>query len=139
MALLSTILTLLTVLSSFSSTAAGKPKHEHPLFPYEENPLTDEGYEKLIRDKGAKSKARLFAFDDGSPPDPDRLKSGACRVFPGDKDWPSLSTWETFDKLLGGALIKTVPIAASCYKNLGLYDEAKCAVVREKIIDPYFK
>lgn len=45
----------------------------------------------------------------------DCLKSGACRVFPGDEAWPSQETWDTFGKLLGGVLIKTVPIAALCY------------------------
>lgn len=50
-----------------------------------------------------------------------------CRVLPGDWNYPKPSTWATFDALLSGALIKTTPIAAPCYKSSGVYDEDKCA------------
>ncbi|KAF4336915.1 isoamyl alcohol oxidase [Fusarium beomiforme] len=50
-----------------------------------------------------------------------------CKTFPGDRNWPSSSVWKLFDLVTGGSLIKTVPIAAPCYKNLRVYDEASIA------------
>ncbi|KAH1499829.1 hypothetical protein KXV92_002209 [Aspergillus fumigatus] len=38
-------------------------------------------------------------------------------------------TWELFDLLLGGALVKTVPLAASCYSAWSEYDAAEFEVV----------
>ncbi|KAG0154026.1 hypothetical protein PDIDSM_1405 [Penicillium digitatum] len=51
---------------------------------------------------------------------------GKCKVLPGDHQWPSQSTWSALDDLLGGALIKTVPLAASCYSSWPEYDSAEC-------------
>ncbi|KAF2028117.1 FAD/FMN-containing isoamyl alcohol oxidase-like protein MreA [Setomelanomma holmii] len=56
-------------------------------------------------------------------------RSGACKTFPGDWNYPIPAVWSIFDLLLGGALIKTIPVAAPCYKNFGVYDAAKCADV----------
>jgi hypothetical protein len=36
------------------------------------------------------------------------------------------STWNLFNVLLGGALIKTVPESAICYREWGLYDDLQC-------------
>lgn len=49
-----------------------------------------------------------------------------CKTYPGDALWPSTELWEEFDILLGGALIKTVPLASPCYHDYGNYDEARC-------------
>jgi hypothetical protein len=49
-----------------------------------------------------------------------------CKTFPGDALWPSEPVWKLLDLITGGALIKTVPIGASCYDNFGVYDEARC-------------
>lgn len=108
-----------------------------PLFRYEEESLTEDELQRLIETTAVADDAHLFTFDDGSAVDPDRLKSGACKVFPGDSQWPSQSTWDTFDKLLGGALIKTVPLAAPCYHNLGVYDAEKCQAVRDSFSNQY--
>lgn len=56
-------------------------------------------------------------------------RSGVCKTFPGDLNYPKSLIWSVFDLLLGGALIKTTPIAAPCYESSGVYDEAKCADV----------
>ncbi|KAF5026999.1 hypothetical protein F66182_873 [Fusarium sp. NRRL 66182] len=53
--------------------------------------------------------------------------SAKCKNFPGDALWPSDSIWRLLDLFTGGALIKTVPIGASCYNNLGAYDKARCS------------
>ncbi|KAF4973619.1 hypothetical protein FSARC_159 [Fusarium sarcochroum] len=52
--------------------------------------------------------------------------SQKCKTFPGYHYWPGDSVWRLFDRITGGALIKTVPIAASCYDNFGVYDKTRC-------------
>lgn len=119
--------------------AAQKEKeHTHPLFEYETTSLTEESLQRLIDKAGAGASAPLFAFDDGSTEHPSTPKSN-CKAFPGDAEWPSQHTWKTFRKLLGGALIETLPIGAPCYKNLGVYDAKKCSEVRDSFADPYFQ
>ncbi|VBB76586.1 Putative protein similar of AD/FMN-containing dehydrogenases of Aspergillus oryzae [Podospora comata] len=54
---------------------------------------------------------------------------GDCKVFPGDRAWPSRLSWTVFNLLTGGALIETVPIGAVCYPNSGVYNAAKCQYV----------
>ncbi|KAI0460429.1 putative 6-hydroxy-D-nicotine oxidase [Xylaria acuta] len=49
-----------------------------------------------------------------------------CKTYPGDLLWPLQPVWKIFNLLTGGALIKTVPIGAACYKNSGHYDADKC-------------
>ncbi|KAI1866703.1 uncharacterized protein JN550_007556 [Neoarthrinium moseri] len=66
------------------------------------------------------------------------LDSGECRTFPGEADWPSDQEWDSFDDLLGGALIPTVPIGAPCYQNWGVFDKEKCAAVTKNFPNPYF-
>ncbi|KAF5602541.1 isoamyl alcohol oxidase [Fusarium pseudocircinatum] len=54
-----------------------------------------------------------------------------CKTFPGDFLWPKEPVWKLLDLITGGALIKTVPIAASCYDNLGVYDKTRCSYVTD--------
>lgn len=54
-------------------------------------------------------------------------RTRSCKTFPGDWNYPKSLLWSGLDLLLGGALIKTTPVAAPCYKSSGVYDEAKCA------------
>lgn len=55
--------------------------------------------------------------------------STSARSSPTNILWPSKRTWELFDLLLGGALVKTVPLAASCYSAWSEYDAAEFEVV----------
>lgn len=69
----------------------------------------------------------LFAFPDNSTTgDVKRSISDSCKTFPGDLLWPIPVVWKVFDLLTGGALIKTVPIGAACFKKSGHYDATKC-------------
>lgn len=52
--------------------------------------------------------------------------SGECKTYPGDSNWPNYTTWNDLDVLLGGALIKTKPVASSCYPGWGDYNETHC-------------
>lgn len=62
-----------------------------------------------------------------------------CKVFPGDADWPSPITWKVLDILTGGALIKTVPLAAPCYSDWPEYNPAKCASITSQWSDPHLQ
>lgn len=61
----------------------------------------------------------LFTFGNAYTADAPAIaaKRSACKVFPGDAAWPSDRVWDIFNELLGGALIKTKPIASSCYND----------------------
>ncbi|KAI2716241.1 CAZyme family AA7 [Penicillium roqueforti] len=100
---------------------AGQASAGAPLFDSEKVQLTDREIAKLNRQQSA-----LVKFGDSNGTDKTTLSSGQCKVFPGDRYWPSQSAWSTLDNLLGGALIKTVPLAASCYSSWPEYDSAEC-------------
>ncbi|KAG7405878.1 FAD-linked oxidoreductase ZEB1 [Fusarium oxysporum f. sp. rapae] len=42
--------------------------------------------------------------------------------------WLKEPVWELLNLITGGALVKTVPIAASCYDSLGVYNKARCRI-----------
>jgi hypothetical protein len=101
------------------------------LFSVEAVQLTDEGLRAASAQANSSTDVlTLFGFEDSiSAANTRRLaqRSGGCKVFPGDWNYPSSLVWNIFDSLLGRALIKTTPVAAPCYKDFGVYDEAKCA------------
>jgi hypothetical protein len=104
------------------------------LFKSETVQLTDEVLREIdAQADGADVLALVgFEIDTDSALASQSRHSGACKVFPGDKNYPQPETWSLFDGLLGGALIKTIPIAAPCYKSSGVYDEVKCADVSNR-------
>lgn len=87
-------------------------------FPYENITLTD---------NDVKANPNL-AFGSLSSPISCPTSPSGCKIFPGDSQWPSLSTWATFNTTLGGALIKGSPPALACYN--GTYDAAQCTEVK---------
>lgn len=118
-------------LLSGSLVEAGLPKakqqsqlesRDAALFGYEESYLDEEDAYSLF-----------------SSHDTPVLSSGECRTYPGDEAWPSQSDWNTFNDELGGALIPTIPVAAPCYNDWGVYDEEECAAVTANFSDPYFQ
>ncbi|KAJ6120512.1 hypothetical protein N7523_004792 [Penicillium sp. IBT 18751x] len=52
----------------------------------------------------------------------------ACKCFPGDDCWPSVSTWNSFNASIGGRLIRTVPLATPCHTPN--YDGDKCEMLK---------
>lgn len=90
-----------------------------PLFDFETIQLTDQVIGKL-----SQNQSLLVGFGNNTT---NTIPSGSCKVFPGDQQWPSHSSWSTLNNLLDGALIKTVPLAASCYSSWPQYDSEKCA------------
>jgi hypothetical protein len=103
------------------------------LFPVEAVQLTDEVLKVADSQTEEVDVLALFGFQnstDTTTAAARRAKrSGACKAFPGDWNYPKSLVWSIFDLLLGGALIKTTPVAAPCYKTSvwNDYDEAKCA------------
>lgn len=85
-----------------------------PYFPDEAVQLTPD----VLTNLTALNLTGVDMFDFGSTDDAvAKRASAACKVFPGDKAWPSDLIWTVFDLLLGGALIKTTPLAAPCYSG----------------------
>lgn len=55
----------------------------------------------------------------------------SCRCFPGDSCWPTTAEWTSFNESVGGRLVATVPIAASCHHSaLAPYDASTCEDLR---------
>lgn len=97
------------------------------LFNYEQLQFTDDVLANL---DSVGANAKLFDFGNSvSNASTTRSLSGECKTFPGDELWPSTNIWNSLDMLLGGALIKTVPLASPCYQNWGNYDADLCDVV----------
>ncbi|PYH42964.1 FAD-binding domain-containing protein [Aspergillus saccharolyticus JOP 1030-1] len=71
----------------------------------------------------------LFNFGDANLSLP---AVGTCKVYPGDAAWPSTSQWSVFNQALGGALIKTVPLAATCYPAWSeYYNQTACEEISD--------
>ncbi|KAF2195140.1 FAD-binding domain-containing protein [Zopfia rhizophila CBS 207.26] len=49
-----------------------------------------------------------------------------CKIFPGDKEWPSEAEWAKLNETIGGALIRPVPHAAVCHESWPQYDAEAC-------------
>ncbi|KAJ8108141.1 hypothetical protein OPT61_g8375 [Boeremia exigua] len=106
------------------------------LFEVEAVQLTEEVLQEISAQTSDTDLLALVGFGDDTDSDVATLsrRDGACKTFPGDGNYPKPTTWSTFDRLLGGALIKTTPIAAPCYKSSGVYYEAKCADISARFM-----
>ncbi|KAF2752156.1 FAD-binding domain-containing protein [Sporormia fimetaria CBS 119925] len=124
-------LLLFSLLPTIATSSAIKFSHL-PLFEYETHQLTDEFLSTLTPDIRA-----LVAFGSASDSLPPKNTS-ACKVFPGDTNWPSPAVWTALNTTLNGALISTVPAASPCYTNWGNYNADTCAAVTKNFTNPYF-
>jgi hypothetical protein len=108
------------------------------LLPAEELQLTDDLLASLT--DAELTNITYFQFDDDEPIQTRRSLGrrffGKCKTYPGDLLWPVPVAWKVFDLLLGGALIKTVPIGSPCYDSgLGTSDDAACTALNAKWSD----
>ncbi|KZL80828.1 fad-dependent monooxygenase [Colletotrichum incanum] len=55
----------------------------------------------------------------------------ACKTTPFDATWPNTEEWNAFNQSLGGALLKTQPVASSCYENNPFNSTLSCDEVDE--------
>ncbi|PVH95572.1 FAD-binding domain-containing protein [Periconia macrospinosa] len=61
----------------------------------------------------------------------------ACRCFIGDSCWPTESEWKSFNATIGGRLLQTTPIAASCHESsLASYNLTSCELLRGAWYNP---
>lgn len=104
-----------------------------PLFENEQMQLTDHALSNLHQNHSA-----LFAFGKNESSLSTRSR-GECKVFPGDRWWPSHFVWSLFDEFSGGALIKTVPLAASCYSSWPEYDSNECSTITSEWTNSYLQ
>ena len=77
----------------------------------------------------------LFGFADSaqSKSNSDPPDQPQCKAYPGTPEWPSETAWKAFDQLLGGTLIKTIPLAAPCFRSWpSVQDNATCAQIKSK-------
>lgn len=79
-----------------------------------------------------------FNFGDGEAAIEKRT-ARSCKVFPGDRAWPSDLTWFLLDLLMGGALLDGVPAAAPCNTHWPQYDAAKCNEITTAWTTPQYQ
>ncbi|RMJ17573.1 hypothetical protein CDV36_002767 [Fusarium kuroshium] len=101
------------------------------LLPEESKQLTDDVLFNLT-DLGL-TNISYFYYDEASSVQ--RRSLGQCKTYPGDLFWPHKIAWQVFDLLVGGALIKTTPLASPCYDDFGNRDAAKCEAINSKWTD----
>ncbi|KAL4908689.1 hypothetical protein BDW74DRAFT_188589 [Aspergillus multicolor] len=80
------------------------------------------------------SKASLFSFGSTTT---HVDNSSLCKPFPGDSTWPSGATWSALDQVTGGALMKGVPRASTCYSG-PTYDATDCEYLTSQWTNSYF-
>lgn len=80
-----------------------------------------------------------FANTSSSSTTTKRGYSASCKTLPGDAAWPPHLVWSVLDLLLGGALIKSVPVAAPCYSDWAQYDPDQCSTITAQWNSPQFQ
>ncbi|KAJ5957683.1 FAD linked oxidase N-terminal [Penicillium viridicatum] len=117
-----------TSLAPAATTVTASANTADPLFHNERVQLT----EGVLSDVSAvlqnSTIANMFAFA-SNPTTIKRSVHHGCKSMPGDFWWPVKPIWDVFNILLGGSLIKTVPLASYCYPDWPQYDAAKCASI----------
>lgn len=127
-AILGAVSATVTVPSTLSPAATTIISTATPsLFSSEAVQLTQDVLDIVAANIGNTTISDLFAFDTNSSISTRKAK--VCKLLPGDALWPVSLVWDIFDILLGGALIKTTPLAAVCYPDWPQYDAAKCASI----------
>lgn len=72
--------------------------------------------------------------------------ASSCRAIPGDSTWPSVSSFNSLNSSIGGQLIASKPLAASCHlkstaqdksKPYNSYDAKMCSYVNSNWGAPY--
>lgn len=112
------------------------PRSSDNAFLSETSPLTDNVLTHLRR--LISSDISLFRFANSSTTQ--LPASGDCKTYPNDPEWPKDATWNDLNSLLGGALIKTKPVASYCYQGWEDCDEVQCEwLTANWVNDSYFQ
>lgn len=120
------------LLTTPGQSAAATSQAGTPWFQYETVQLTEASLAHL-------NKSQSAPFTSGNGSHLSSRSTGKCKTFPGDTWWPAPAVWDLFDALLGGALIKTVPLASSCYSAWPEYNSKACAAVTSNWTDSYLQ
>ncbi|OAG03355.1 FAD-binding domain-containing protein [Paraphaeosphaeria sporulosa] len=104
--------------------------------------LSDAVITRIANNEATKEFVSYFSFDNSTIANAtfsNQRKVVSCKTFPGDPSWPTKPVWDTFDALLGGGLIPTVPIASACYDSeWGEKNSVQCANVLANFTNPLF-
>lgn len=104
-------------------------------FEFETAQLTPE----VIANLATKGVANVSLFDFAAPGKPS-VPRPPCKAYPGTPEWPPEPLWSDFDSLVGGRLVKTVPLAAPCFSSWPeVKDDSRCAVVKSQWGIPRFQ
>lgn len=101
-----------SVEAAVSTVAADSTAADIDLFAYEQLQLLPSDLEQLNE-----TMAALFAPDNSTAVSATEKRGTTCKTVPGDLLWPIPLVWDLFNVLVGGKLIKAVPIASPCYKG----------------------
>jgi len=72
----------------------------------------------------------LFGFEKTSQSSRKPGDRPRCKAYPGTPEWPPAIVWKAFDLILGGALVKTVPLAAPCFNSWpSERNDTRCAFI----------
>lgn len=115
--------------SNASLSPAVAEVHGLDLLPEETLQLTDEVLEVVNSQLGNISLGGLFSF--ATHRSRFNISTARCKTYVGDDLWPHTSLWDTFDSLLGEALLEVPPIASPCYTNWGNYNADICDLVSD--------
>jgi hypothetical protein len=55
-----------------------------------------------------------------------------CKISPADFSWPSYDEWGALNRSIGGVLIKTAPVASSCYPGNPFNSPQNCTDLQNK-------
>lgn len=55
-----------------------------------------------------------------------------CKTSPQNETWPSHEEWNALTKSIGGALLRTAPVASSCYEGNPLNSPYNCSWVKNR-------
>ncbi|KAJ5176563.1 FAD linked oxidase N-terminal [Penicillium canariense] len=114
-------------LSAAATTVAATAGSAPLLFSYETKQLTDSVLADVSASLQNSTIASMFDFANNSTAK--RSVRHSCKPMPGDLLWPVDLIWNIFDRLLGGSLIKTIPLASVCYPDWPEYDATMCATI----------
>jgi hypothetical protein len=141
MASIKALLALLSLCATYGATATH--------FPYEQDHLTAENINDVLSERLPKQSriqgsdivdyVSQFLFspidvtgNHNTSADYDLLGPNNCKVFPGDREWPSRWSWSGLELATLGGLIKSTPMSQVCYTNgTGSLDDAACANLAE--------
>lgn len=122
-------------IAAAETTVTSNVSYASPLFHGETIQLTDQALAAAASEIQNASISDVFSFGVRANNTSAPSRSHSCKVLPGDPSWPSDDIWETFNSLLGGSLIRPVPLAASCYADWSSYDVDICAEVSGQWLD----